>query len=82
MAQECILNKVGMPITTFDLAENGRSRLAQPLPIDLLTGKPQKVDIHTKEVNIDRGGSCNFPLMMTIFALGRFKGVDGSYDGH
>jgi CubicO group peptidase (beta-lactamase class C family) len=58
--QERIWNMVGMPITTFDLAEKDRSCLAQPLPIHPLTGKPQKVEIHTKEVKIDCGGSCTY----------------------
>ena len=58
--QERVWSKVGMSSTSFQLAEKDRPRLAQPLPLDPLTGKPQKVDIHTKQVKFDCGGSCAY----------------------
>ena len=39
--QERVWSKVGMPDTTFQVADKDRARLAQPLPVDPLTGKPQ-----------------------------------------
>ena len=67
--QERVWSKVGMPNTVFQLAEKDRPRLAQPLPIDPLTGKPQKVDIHTQQVKFDCGGSCAYPLQGTMYVL-------------
>ena len=79
--QERIWNKVGMPNTTFDLAEKDRPRLAQPLPIDPLTGKPQKVDIHTQKVKFDCGGSCAYSTAGDYIRFGQMLLNGGSLDG-
>ena len=47
-----------MPSTTFQLKDKDRPRLEQPLPLDPLTGKPQKVDVHTQQVKFDGDGLC------------------------
>ena len=79
--QERIWNKVGMPNTTFDLAEKDRARLAQPLPIDPLTGKPQKVDIHTQKVKFDCGGSCAYSTAGDYIRFGQMLLNGGSLEG-
>jgi CubicO group peptidase (beta-lactamase class C family) len=79
--QERIWNKVGMPNTTFDLAEKDRARLAQPLPIDPLTGKPQKVDIHTQKVKFDCGGSCAYSTAGDYIRFGQMLLNGGSFEG-
>jgi len=79
--QERIWSKVGMPDTTFDLAEKDRQRLAQPLPIDPISGKPQKVDILTKKVKFDCGGSCAYSTAGDYIRFGQMLLNGGSLDG-
>jgi CubicO group peptidase (beta-lactamase class C family) len=79
--QERIWSKVGMPNTTFDVAEKDRARLAQPLPIDPLTGKPQKVDILTQKVKFDCGGSCAYSTAGDYIRFGQMLLNGGSLDG-
>ena len=79
--QERIWNKVGMPNTTFDVAEKDRPRLAQPLPIDPLTGKPQKVDILNQKVKFDCGGSCAYSTAGDYIRFGQMLLNGGSLDG-
>ncbi|WP_114638119.1 serine hydrolase domain-containing protein [Polynucleobacter necessarius] len=79
--QERIWNKVGMPNTTFQVAEKDRARLAQPLPIDPMTGKPQKVDILNQTVKFDCGGSCAFSTAGDYVRFGQMLLNGGSLDG-
>jgi CubicO group peptidase (beta-lactamase class C family) len=79
--QERIWNKVGMPNTTFDVAEKDRPRLAQPLPIDPLTGKPQKVDILNQKVKFDCGGSCAYSTAGDYIRFGQMLLNGGSLEG-
>ena len=79
--KERIWNKVGMPNTSFELAEKDRARLAQPLPIDPLTGKPQKVDIHTQKVKFDCGGSCAYSTAGDYIRFGQMLLNGGSLEG-
>jgi CubicO group peptidase (beta-lactamase class C family) len=79
--QERIWSKVGMPNTTFDIAEKDRARLAQPLPIDPLTGKPQKVDILSQKVKFDCGGSCAYSTAGDYIRFGQMLLNGGSLDG-
>ena len=79
--QERIWNKVGMKDTTFALAEKDRSRLAQPLPIDPVSGKPQKVDIHSKKIQFDCGGSCAYSTAGDYIRFGQMLLNGGSLDG-
>jgi CubicO group peptidase (beta-lactamase class C family) len=70
-----------MPNTSFQLAEKDRPRLAQPLPLDPLTGKPQKVDIHTKQIKFDCGGSCAYSTAGDYLRFGQMLLNGGSIDG-
>lgn len=79
--QERVWSKVGMPNTSFQLAEKDRPRLAQPLPLDPLTGKPQKVDILTKQVKFDCGGSCAYSTTGDYLRFGQMLLNGGSIDG-
>ncbi|WP_216251434.1 serine hydrolase [Polynucleobacter sp. 71A-WALBACH] len=79
--QERVWSKVGMPNTVFQLAEKDRPRLAQPLPMDPLTGKPQKVDIHTQQVKFDCGGSCAYSTAGDYVRFGQMLLNGGSIDG-
>ena len=79
--QERVWSKVGMPNTTFQVAEKDRARLAQPLSIDPLTGKPQKVDILNQTVKFDCGGSCAFSTAGDYVRFGQMLLNGGSLDG-
>ncbi|WP_216201697.1 serine hydrolase [Polynucleobacter sp. CS-Odin-A6] len=79
--QERVWSKVGMPSTTFQLAEKDRPRLAQPLALDPLTGKPQKIDILTQQVKFDCGGSCAYSTAGDYLRFGQMLLNGGSIDG-
>lgn len=79
--QERVWSKVGMPSTSFQLADKDRARLAQPLPIDPISGKPQKVDIHTKQIKFDCGGSCAYSTAGDYLRFGQMLLNGGSIDG-
>ena len=79
--KERIWNKVGMPNTSFELTEKDRARLAQPLPVDPLTGKPQKVDIHTQRVKFDCGGSCAYSTAGDYIRFGQMLLNGGILEG-
>jgi CubicO group peptidase (beta-lactamase class C family) len=79
--RERIWNKVGMPNTGFHIADKDRSRLAQPLPLDPLTGKPQKIDILTMQVHFDCGGSCAFATAGDYLRFGQMLLNGGIIDG-
>ena len=79
--RERIWNKVGMPDTTFSVPEKSRTRLAQALPIDPMNGKPQKVDILTKSVKFDCGGSCAFSTAGDYIRFGQMLLNGGVLDG-
>jgi CubicO group peptidase (beta-lactamase class C family) len=79
--RERVWSKVGMPDTTFSVPQNSRARLAQPLPVDPMTGKPQNVDILTKSVKFDCGGSCAFSTAGDYIRFGQMLLNGGSLDG-
>jgi CubicO group peptidase (beta-lactamase class C family) len=79
--QDRVWSKVGMPNTTFDVAEKDRARLAQPLPIDPMSGKPQKVSILDQKVKFDCGGSCAFSTAGDYLRFGQMLLNGGSLDG-
>jgi CubicO group peptidase (beta-lactamase class C family) len=79
--QDRVWSKVGMPNTSFQVAEKDRARLAQPLPIDPLTGKPQKVEIYERKVKFDCGGSCAYSTAGDYIRFGQMLLNGGSIDG-
>jgi CubicO group peptidase (beta-lactamase class C family) len=79
--RERIWNKVGMPDTTFSVPQSSRARLAQPLPVDPMNGKPQNIDILTKGVKFDCGGSCAFSTAGDYIRFGQMLLNGGSLDG-
>ena len=79
--QERVWSKVGMPSTSFQLADKDRARLAQPLPIDPISGKPQKIDVHSKQVKFDCGGSCAYSTASDYLRFGQMLLNGGSIDG-
>ena len=79
--QERVWSKVVMPDTTFQVADNQRARLAQPLPLDPITGKPQTIKILTDKVKFDCGGSCAFSTAGDYIRFGQMMLNGGSLEG-
>jgi CubicO group peptidase (beta-lactamase class C family) len=79
--RERIWSKVGMPDTGFHVAENNQTRLAQPLPIDPMTGKPQAVDILAQKAKFDCGGGCAFATTGDYLRFGQMLLGGGIIDG-
>lgn len=79
--QERVWSKVGMPDTTFQVADKNRARLAQPLPIDPISGKPQKISILTDKVKFDCGGSCAFSTAADYIRFGQMMLNGGALGG-
>ena len=79
--QERVWSKVVMPDTTFQVADSQRARLAQPLPLDPITGKPQTIKILTDKVKFDCGGSCAFSTAGDYIRFGQMMLNGGSLDG-
>jgi CubicO group peptidase (beta-lactamase class C family) len=79
--QERVWSKVVMPDTTFQVADNQRPRLAQPLPLDPITGKPQTIKILTDKVKFDCGGSCAFSTAGDYIRFGQMMLNGGSLEG-
>ena len=79
--RERIWNKVGMPDTTFSVPQSSRARLAQPLPVDPMNGKPQNIDILTKGVKFDCGGSCAYSTAGDYIRFGQMLLNGGSLEG-
>jgi CubicO group peptidase (beta-lactamase class C family) len=79
--QERVWNKVGMPNTSFNIAQQDRSRLARSLPTDPITGKTQKIDILDQKVKFDCGGSCAFSTAGDYVRFGQMLLNGGSIDG-
>ena len=55
--------------------------LGAVMPIDPLTGKPQKVDIHTQKVKFDCGGSCAYSTAGDYIRFGQMLLNGGSLEG-
>ena len=79
--KERIWNRVGMPDTTFHLSESERARMAQPLPIDPISGKAQNIEILTKSTKFDCGGSCAFSTAADYLRFGQMLLNGGVLDG-
>ena len=79
--EERVWSKVGMPDTTFQVADKNRARLAQPLPIDPISGKPQKISILNDKVKFDCGGSCAFSTAADYIRFGQMMLNGGALGG-
>lgn len=78
---ERIWSKVGMTDTTFTVPAGKRSRLAQPLPIDPVTGKPQSVRLLREQPKMECGGGCAFGTAADYIRFGQMLLNGGAIDG-
>ncbi len=79
--RERVWNKVGMPDTTFQISKNERVRLAQPLSVDPISGKPQNIEILTQSPKFDCGGSCAFSTAGDYLRFGQMLLNGGVLEG-
>lgn len=79
--EERIWSKVGMPDTAFDTIRNKSTRVAQPLPNDPLTGKPQSIRLIREQPKFDCGGACAFSTAGDYLRFGQMLINGGVIDG-
>jgi CubicO group peptidase (beta-lactamase class C family) len=79
--QERIWSRIGMKDTGFTLNDSTKSRLAQPLDIDPITGKKQKIGIYQNPPKFDCGGSCAYSTAADYIRFGQMLLNGGSLDG-
>ncbi len=78
---ERIWSKVDMPDTAFDTLRNKSARVAQPLPNDPLSGKPQSIRLIREQPKFDCGGACAFSTAGDYLRFGQMLMNGGVIDG-
>ncbi len=79
--EERIWSKVDMPDTAFDTIRNKSTRVAQPLPNDPLSGKPQGIRLIREQPKFDCGGACAFSTAGDYLRFGQMLMNGGVIDG-
>jgi CubicO group peptidase (beta-lactamase class C family) len=79
--KEAVWNKVRMPDTSFTVSPDKRNRIARPLPIDPITGKPQRIASLEATNKFDCGGGCAFGSVGDYLRFGQMLLNGGSIDG-
>jgi CubicO group peptidase (beta-lactamase class C family) len=79
--EERVWSKVGMTDTTFAVSAEKRSRLAKPLPIDPITGKPQSVRLLNEQPKLECGGGCALGTAADYIRFGQMLLNGGVIDG-
>lgn len=78
---ENVWGPVGMPDTAFGVPENKRSRMAKALPVDPVSGKPQRIVSLEKMPTFDGGGCCAFGTVADYLRFGQMLLNGGELDG-
>jgi CubicO group peptidase (beta-lactamase class C family) len=76
-----IWDKVGMKDTMFEVPADKAARLAQPLPVDPISGKPQSVPIIKVQSRFDCAGACAFGTIGDFLRFGQMLVNGGEIDG-
>ena len=79
--EERVWSKVGMPDTSFDTLSNKAARIAQPLPNDPISGKPQSIRLTRERPKFDCGGACAFSTAGDYIRFGQMLLNGGAIDG-
>jgi CubicO group peptidase (beta-lactamase class C family) len=79
--EERIWSKVRMPDTSFQTLVNKSTRIAQPLPNDPITGKPQAIRLIREQPKFDCGGACAFSTAGDYLRFGQMLLSGGVIDG-
>ena len=78
---ETVWKPLQMHDTTFRPTEAQRARIARPLPINPIDGKPQSIVAIDKPPTFDCGGGCAFGTMGDYVRFGQMLLDGGSLDG-
>lgn len=79
--RERIWSRLGMKDTTFHVPPADRARVAQALPTDPLTGKPQSIAMLTAKIKFDCGGGCAFSTAPDYIRFGQMLLNGGVFNG-
>ena len=78
---ERVWSKVGMTDTSFAVPAAKRVRIAQPFPIDPITGKPQNIRLIRETPKLECGGGCAFATAADYLRFGQMLLNGGVIDG-
>src|SRR6187549_3792356 len=67
--------------TTFRLSDAQRARVAHPLPVNPIDGKPQRIQAIDRPATFDCGGACAFGTIGDYIRFGQMLLNGGSLDG-
>jgi CubicO group peptidase (beta-lactamase class C family) len=79
--RQAIWDKVGMPDTTFHVADSARYRIARANPTDPLTGKHQSIGTIDRTMKFDCGGGCSFGTVPDYLRFAQMLLNGGTLDG-
>ncbi|MBK5102777.1 MAG: beta-lactamase family protein, partial [Burkholderiales bacterium] len=79
---EVVWEPLGMKDTGFHIPADKRDRVAQPLKLNPLTGKPQRIQTTAEEVHFECGGGCSVGTIGDYVRFGQMLMNGGSLDGH
>ena len=79
--EERVWSKLGMSDTTFLVPAEKRGRLAQPLPNDPITGKPQSIRALRDQTKFDCAGACAFSTAADYLRFGQMLLNGGTLEG-
>jgi CubicO group peptidase (beta-lactamase class C family) len=79
---EVVWQPLGMKDTGFHIAADKRDRVAQPLKLNPLDGKPQRIQTTAEEVHFECGGGCSVGTIGDYVRFGQMLMNGGSLDGH
>jgi CubicO group peptidase (beta-lactamase class C family) len=79
--KKTVWDKVGMKDTTFQVPAEKAKRLARPLPIDPISGKPQTIKIIDSGSKFDCAGACAFGTVGDFARFGQMLVNGGTLDG-
>jgi CubicO group peptidase (beta-lactamase class C family) len=78
---ETVWRPLQMHDTTFRPTEAQRARIARPLPVNPIDGKPQAIAAIDKPATFDCGGACAFGTMGDYVRFGQMLLDGGTLDG-
>jgi len=76
-----VWDRLGMKDTMFQVPESQLARLAQPLPVDPISGKPQAIRILKTQSKFDCAGACAFGTVGDFLRFGQMLVNGGALDG-
>ncbi len=79
---EVIWQPLGMKDTGFHIPADKRDRVAQPLKLNPLTGKPQQITTTAEDVHFECGGGCSVGTIGDYIRFGQMLMNGGSLEGH